>query len=202
MVYNKNAVSAGFDLLTLPKSAAPAKAQGRDEKDSFKSMMDKNVKNAEKDQPKAEQKEETKAPEEGAAKKEAPEQETEGVTAEVQEAAAQMTVQLPIFPEQERAALNWGEAPQEMTVEGSDSVKTAETTAAAEQIMQVQDGQKTDNASTQQISLEGQQVKTEQPVQQQAEVRTAQSEQPVQQEQTAEGKEQQTGSRMPVSYAY
>lgn len=192
MVYNKNAVSAGFDLLTLPQSAAPAKAQSRDEKDSFKSMMDKNVKNAEKDQPKAEQKEECKAPEEGAAKEEAPKQEMEGVEAQVQEAAAQMAVQLPIFPEQERAALNWGEAPQEMVVEAEVSVKTAETTAAAEQTVQLQGAQKTDNANTQQIAPEGQQVKTEQPVQQQTAVDTAQSDQPAQQEQTVEGKEQQT----------
>ena len=45
MVYNKNAVSAGFDMLTLPKSAAPSKTQRSEEKDSFRSVMDKNVKN-------------------------------------------------------------------------------------------------------------------------------------------------------------
>ena len=192
MVYNKNAVSAGFDMLTLPKSAAPAKAQSRDEKDSFKSMMDKNVKNAEKDQPKAEQKEETKAPEEGVTKEEAPKQETEGVETQMQEAAAQMVVQLPVFPEQERAALNWGEAPQEMTVDGNASVKPAET-AVQEQPVQMQGVQTADNAKTQQISLEGQQVKAEQPAEQQAEtVKTAEAAAKPMQEQSAEGKEQQT----------
>ena len=188
MVYNKNAVSAGFDMLALPKSAAPAKAQSREEKDSFKSVMDKNVKNAEKDQPKAEQKEETKTPEEGVTET-APGQETEGVEAEVQEAAAQMVVQLPVFPEQERAALNWGEAPQELMVETEASVKTTEA-VVLEQTVEVQGVQ--ESADTQQIPLEEQQVKAEQPVQQQTAVQTqaAETEQPVQQ-QSAEGQEQQ-----------
>ncbi len=187
MVYNKNAVSAGFDMLTLPKSAVPSKTQSRDEEDSFRSMMDKNVKNAEKDQPKAEQKEETKAPE---VKEEAPEQETEGVEAVVQEAAVQAAVQMIVLPEQERAALNWGEAPQEMLADGETAVKAVET-VAQEQPVQMQETQTAaDNAKTQQVPLEGQQVKAEQPAEQKSvQVQTAGAEKAVQ-EQPVENKEQ------------
>lgn len=184
MVYNKNAVSAGFDMLTLPKSAASSKTQSKEEKDSFRSMMDKNVKNADKEQPKAEQKEEAKTPE---VKEEAPKQETEGVEAQVQEVAAQAVVQLVVFPEQERAALNWGEAPQEMVVEGETAVKAVET-AALGQSVEVQETQTVDNAKTQQVSLEGQQAKAEQPAQQVA-VQTTEAEKAVQ-EQPTESKQQ------------
>ena len=185
MVYQKNAVSAGFDMLTLPQSAAPQKAQSGDEKESFRSMMDKNVKDAQntaKEQPKAEQKEE--APE---VTEEMPEQEQDGLEAGLQEMAAQAAVQLPIFPEQERAALNWGEVPEEVSVQTEGKAVEA---VVQEQTVVVQGAQQqmTDNAKTQQA--EGQAVQTEQPVQQQT-VQVTQTAQKPEEQQPAENKEQQ-----------
>lgn len=182
MVYNKNAVSAGFDMLSIAKSTASVKTQNKDEKESFQSMLDKNVKKTEKEQPKAEQTEETKGSEE-TVQEEVPEQEMEGMEAGVQEMAAQTAVQLMVFPEQERAALNWGEAPQELVAEEVTSVKTVETAAAA-QTVDMQTAQMTDNANVQPVSVEGQ--KTEQPVQQAAAqtARAMETEKTVQEQQT------------------
>ena len=184
MVYHNNAVSAGFDMLTLPQSAAPAKASSKEDKSSFQSMLDKNVKNvkdAEREQPKAEQKD--KVPE---AKEEAPKQETEVTEVtevQMQEAMTQAVVQLMVFPEQERGALNWGEMPQEVIAEGEATVQAVET-AGSEQAVEVH-GVQANPVKTQQA--EGLQVKTEQPVQQTT-AQTAEAKNTVQ-EQPTESKE-------------
>lgn len=110
MVRTKNIVSNGYDLSAIGAKTSASKADAKKEgKDSFKTMLDKNVQNAEKKDT-----EKKEAPENigGTLSGENAEVPKKEENAEFQNGSEVQVILQYFFPQQERVSLNWAEPTQ------------------------------------------------------------------------------------------
>lgn len=110
MVRTKNSVSNGYDLSAIGAKTSASKADAKKEgKDSFKTMLDKNVQNAGK---KDTEKKETPKNTKGTLSEENAEVPKKEETAEFQNGSEVQLILQNFFPQQERVSLNWAEPTQ------------------------------------------------------------------------------------------